>query len=63
MFVVQKPESLNKTIRMPKHMIEELESIASSEGISFNQLIVQCCQYALNNFKSGESNTIASSQK
>jgi predicted HicB family RNase H-like nuclease len=46
-FVVKKPESSNKTIRMPNEMIERLEQIAADNDISFNQLVIQCCDYAL----------------
>ena len=55
MFKIQKPESLNKTIRMPSTMIEQMEKIASQKNISFNQLVVQCCQYALDNLEADES--------
>lgn len=48
MFVVKKPESSNKTIRMPNDLIEKLERLAARKDISFNQLIIQCCEYALN---------------
>ncbi|MDR2559569.1 MAG: ribbon-helix-helix domain-containing protein [Oscillospiraceae bacterium] len=49
MFVVRKPESFNKTIRMPDDLIEKLEKLAFEKDISFNQLVVQCCNYALEN--------------
>lgn len=49
MFIVQKNEAANKTIRMPIPLIEQLEELAASEDISFNQLVVQCCEYALSN--------------
>jgi len=51
MFVVRKPESSNKTIRMPNTMIENMEKIAAQKNISFNQLVLQCCEYALENLK------------
>jgi len=56
-FVIRKPESSNKTIRMNNDLIEKLESIAAEKQISFNQLVVQCCEYAIANLKSenGES--------
>jgi len=54
MFVVRKPENSNKTIRMPNELIERLESIASAKDISFNQLVVQCCTYALENIDEAE---------
>ncbi|MBO6140476.1 MAG: hypothetical protein J6O40_01670 [Ruminococcus sp.] len=49
MFEVRKPISSNKTVRMPDTLIERLEKIAAKNDISFNQLVVQCCEYALDN--------------
>lgn len=49
MFTVKKPESSNKTIRMPNELISQLEKIAAEKDISFNQLVIQCCNYALDN--------------
>ena len=51
MFVVKKPEASNKTIRMPNELIEKLEKIAAENDVSFNQLVVQCCRYAIDNMK------------
>lgn len=48
MFVVKKPESSNKTIRMSNELIEKLERLAARKDVSFNQLVIQCCEYALN---------------
>lgn len=48
MFIIQKQESTNKTLRLPDDLIEQLEEIATFENISFNQLVVQCCEYAIN---------------
>ncbi len=47
MFVVQKQISINKTVRMPEDLIDKLEAIAEKEGVSFNKLVIQCCEYAL----------------
>ena len=47
MFAVKKNESSNKTIRMPNELIEQLERIAKDTDVSFSQLVIQCCQYAL----------------
>ena len=49
MFEIKKPSSSNKTIRMPDQLIEKLEKLAAKHDISFNQLVVQCCEYAINN--------------
>jgi len=57
-FVVRKPASSNKTIRMPNAMIDEMEKIATQKEISFNQLVLQCCEYALKNLTDdGEQKT------
>ena len=47
MFEIKKPSASNKTIRMPDSLIERLEKLAGKNDISFNQLIVQCCEYAI----------------
>ncbi len=51
MFVVKKSESVNKTIRMPSDLIDELERVAAEKDISFSHLVIQCCEYALKNIE------------
>lgn len=48
-FKIKKLQSSNKTIRMPDELIEKLQQLATSNDISFNQLVVQCCEFALEN--------------
>lgn len=48
-FIIKKPTSSNRTIRMPDSLIEKLGALASEQGISFNQLVIQCCEYAIEN--------------
>lgn len=48
-FTIKKIQSSNKTIRMPDELIERIQVLADKNDISFNQLVIQCCQYALNN--------------
>lgn len=47
MFEIKKPSASNKTIRMPDTLIHQLEQLAGKHDISFNQLVVQCCEYAI----------------
>ena len=54
MFEVKKPQSSNKTIRIPDQLINQLQAIADKNDISFNQLVVQCCEYALSNMLNSE---------
>lgn len=51
MFSVKKTEFVNKTFRMPQELVEKLEKLAQEKGVSLNNLIVQCCEYALDNIK------------
>ncbi len=53
MFEIKRPSASNKTIRMPDALIEKLEKLAAQNDISFNQLVVQCCEYALDNLDEG----------
>jgi predicted HicB family RNase H-like nuclease len=49
LFEVKKPEMANKTFRMPKKLLDKLSDLAQKKGVSLNNLIVQCCEYALEN--------------
>ena len=51
-FIIKKPTSSNRTIRMPDELIDRMGKIATEKGISFNQLVVQCCEFALEHLKS-----------
>ena len=47
MFKVSKPEMVNKTFRLPVKLVQELQTVAQNKGVSLNNLIQQCCEYAL----------------
>lgn len=49
MFKVQKPEMTNKTFRLPLKLVQELQTIAQNKNVSLNNLVQQCCEYALKN--------------
>ena len=48
-FMIKKPTSSNRTIRMPDALIEKIAKLAADQDVSFNQVVVQCCEYALEN--------------
>lgn len=48
MFKVEKTEMVNKTFRLPSELIEQLSMVAQNKGVSLNNLVKQCCEYALN---------------
>lgn len=47
MFRIEKPEMVNKTFRLPAELVKHLQEVAQQQGVSMNNLIVQCCNYAL----------------
>jgi predicted HicB family RNase H-like nuclease len=46
-FQIKHDETLNKTIRMKKSLINEITMLAGKHEISFNALVVQMCEFAL----------------
>lgn len=48
MFKVEKPEMINKTFRLPLALVQRLQKVAQDKGVSLNNLVMQCCEYALN---------------
>ena len=49
--VRQTEEMINKTFRLPQRLLEELIKVAEIEHVSVNNLVRQCCEYALSNMK------------
>lgn len=48
MFVVKKnSEMMNKTFRLPVELVEQLTQVAKAQDVSVNNLVQQCCEYAL----------------
>lgn len=54
MFKVEKPEMTNKTFRLPVELIEKLSAVAQNKGVSLNNLVKQCCEYALKHIDKDE---------
>ena len=42
---------VTKTFRLPESLISEMSKIAQNKGISLNELVHQCCDYAIQNLK------------
>lgn len=54
-FKIEKPEYVNRTFRLTKELAETLSEIAQKEGISVNELVVQCCNFAISNMVATDS--------
>lgn len=53
MFKVEKPKTtanISRTIRFPEELFVELTDISIKEDVSFNSLVLQCCQYATSEY-------------
>ena len=58
MFQIQnqsKPANISRTIRFSESLFAELQEISQKRDVSFNSLVLQCCQYALENLEEEET--------
>ena len=55
LFEVNKPDMTNKTFRMPTELVEKLSKVAQSKKVSLNNLVIQCCEYALENLSDNKN--------
>lgn len=39
----------NKSLRLPKDIIEKVQVLATENNLSFNKVVIQCIEYALKN--------------
>lgn len=57
MFKVRKTEeTVNRTFRFPETLIDNMSKIAQNEGVSLNNFVVQCCEYAISHMSDKEKN-------
>ena len=55
MFKIKKREYVNKTLRLPAELVKIMQSIAQEKEISLNNLVIQCCEYALSDMPAGDN--------
>lgn len=53
MFKVKKDyiEYENKSLRLPKALIDSVQQVANENNLSFNKVVIQCIEYALENME------------
>lgn len=44
----------NKSLRLPKDLIAKVQELANKNNMSFNRVIIQCIEYALDNAEESE---------
>lgn len=50
-------ESVNKTFRIPVHIVKEFEQLAGKYNTSVKKIVVQCLEYALENISDDDANS------
>ena len=43
-----------KSVRLPDKIIEKLDELAKQNSLSFNRVVLQCIEYALDNMEEDE---------
>lgn len=51
MFYIKNEETTSKTFRIPNELLKKLEKISDEKNISLSKLVIQCCEYALENLE------------
>jgi len=51
MFNLRKEETVSKTFRIPKNLLKKLEKLSDEKNMSLSKIIIQCCEYALENLE------------
>ena len=46
----------NKSLRLPKDLIEKVQALANENQMSFNKVVIQCIEYALGNMERNVDN-------
>ena len=44
-------ETVNRTLRFPKSLLDKMSEVAQKENVSLNSFVVQCCEYAMKNIQ------------
>jgi predicted DNA-binding protein len=40
-----------KSLRLPKELIDKVQALSDKNNMSFNKVVIQCIEYALNDMK------------
>lgn len=48
----KRKETLNKTIRFPKELVEKIEEQVAENDSYFSTFVIQACEYAINEMES-----------
>ena len=54
-FTVNKPIYHDTTVRIHEDLKVKLSNLAQKKDVSFNQVVIQCCEFALKHLQSEET--------
>lgn len=54
-FKISKEEYINRTFRLRKELVDQMEAICNEKNISLNKLTVLCIEYVLNNLEEDDN--------
>jgi len=46
----------NKSLRLPRDLIDKVQDLATENSLSFNKVVIQCIEYALDNMEKTDTN-------
>ncbi len=52
----QSVEYENKSLRLPKELIDKVQTLADNYNMSFNKVVIKCIEYSLDNMKPENDN-------
>ena len=53
-FSIKKQEYADRTLRFPVELLDDLNHLASAKDTSLNNVVIQCCSFALEHLDEGE---------
>ena len=54
---IKNKEKVNKCVRFPIEIIDEIEQIALENNVSFSKFVIEACEYALKDLKDQKKKT------
>ena len=54
---IERKESINKCVRFPVEVINNIEKVANENNVSFSKFVIQACIYALEDMEDQKKKT------
>ncbi len=57
---IERKESVNKCVRFPVDVINDIERVVNENNVSFSKFVIQACKYALKDIEEQKKNEVKS---